>query len=122
MLTSLYFPAGSDTVSTCASIFYGTVLYYSLKTVSALSTFILAMIKYPQVQAKARDELNTVLGKYQMPTFDDHDSLPYLSAIVKETLRWQNIAPIAIPHMLIKDDEYRGYSFPAGAVVVPNTW
>lgn len=80
------------------------------------------MVKYPKVQAKAQAELDAVLGKGNLPTFEDEESLPYLAAIVKESLRWEPVAPLAAPHLLIKDDMYRGYIIPKGAIVVPNSW
>lgn len=61
----------------------------NLQTVAAISTFILAMVKYPIVQVKGRAELDTVLGMNQLPDFSDEDSLPYITAIAMEVLRWQ---------------------------------
>jgi hypothetical protein len=29
---------------------------------------------------------------------------------------------LAIPHLLSAEDEYNGYRFPKGAVIVPNAW
>lgn len=83
---------------------------------------MLAMSMYPEVQAKAQAELDEVFGKYQLPSLDDYDSLPYLTAVVKETLRWLNVAPLGVPHLLEKDDEYRGYILPKGSLVFSNTW
>lgn len=80
------------------------------------------MIKYPEVQAKAQHELDRVLGFGQLPSFGDEASLPYLSAIVKEVLRWEIVTPIALPHQSTEDDEYRGYHIPAGTLVIPNSW
>ena len=58
------------------------------KTVSALYGFFLAMLHYPHVQQKGQAELESVIGLDRFPTLDDHDSLPYISAIAKEILRW----------------------------------
>ncbi|KZP26478.1 cytochrome P450 [Athelia psychrophila] len=101
---SVLFGAGSDT------------------SVSAMMTLILAMMKHPEVQAKAHLELDTVLGAGRLPTFGDEDSLPYISAIVKESLRWEVVTPFAVPHRSTKDDEYRGFFIPAGTIVIPNSW
>ncbi|KAJ7723509.1 cytochrome P450 [Mycena maculata] len=54
-------------------------------------------------------------------TFDEN-ALPHVAAVVKETLRWKNVGPIAVPHYLGVEDEYKGYRIPAGSVVVGNTW
>ena len=50
------------------------------------------MLKHPDVQRKAQHELDTVL-KGSLPTFEDQDSLPYMMALVMETLRWNVAAP-----------------------------
>ncbi|KAK0475230.1 cytochrome P450 [Armillaria novae-zelandiae] len=91
-------------------------------TVSAIATFILGILLNPEAQRKGQAEIDGVLNQERLPTFDDEESMPYVTAIVKEVLRWKNVTPIAIPHLLDVDDVYRGYLLPAGSVVVPNTW
>ncbi|PPQ70878.1 putative Dimethyltryptamine 4-hydroxylase (PsiH) [Gymnopilus dilepis] len=92
-------------------------------TVSAVAAFILAMVKYPDVQRKVQAELDAVGCRDELPEFDeDNDALPYLTACVKEIFRWNQVAPLAIPHRLDKDDHYRGYIIPKNALVFANTW
>ncbi|KAF7980001.1 hypothetical protein HWV62_40098 [Athelia sp. TMB] len=91
-------------------------------TTLTFSSFILAMVKYPEVQAKAQRELDTVLGPNHLPSFADKDDLPYLSALVKECLRWEVLLPFSLPHLSTADDVYNGYHIPAGTLVLPNTW
>ncbi|KXN82953.1 O-methylsterigmatocystin oxidoreductase [Leucoagaricus sp. SymC.cos] len=91
-------------------------------TVSAINTFMLMMVCHPEIQEKAQEELDRVIGKGQLPDFGDEDSLPYISALVKETLRFQAITPFAIPHYLTEDDEYNGYFLPGRSVVLGNVW
>nr|BAL05171.1 cytochrome P450 [Phanerodontia chrysosporium] len=91
-------------------------------TYSSVNSFILAMLKYPDVQRKAQEELDRVIGRDRLPSFDDRDALPYITAIVKETLRWGLVAPLAAPHQLRVDDEYEGYFLPAGSVIIGNAW
>lgn len=55
-----------------------------------------------------------------MPTFDDESSLPYVNAMIKESLRWLVVAPIGLPHATTADDEYMGFSIPKGATVWAN--
>ena len=63
-------------------------------TVSTLGTFILGMLANPDAQRRAQAEIDAVVGNGQLPDFTDEPSLPYTTAIVKETLRWKNVAPI----------------------------
>ena len=92
------------------------------QTVSAIQTFFLAMMIHPEFQEKAQAELDRVVGTDRLPTAEDRDNLPYLEAVLYETLRWNNVAPLAIPHRLIEDDVHAGYFLPKGSIVIPNVW
>lgn len=87
-----------------------------------MGTFVLAMVQNPDVQKKAQAELDSVIGKNQLPKFEDKDSLPYIQAIMKECFRWKNVLPVSQPHSLTADDEYRGYTLRKGTICIPNTW
>jgi len=50
---------------------------------------------YPEVQAKAFKEINSVIGQDRLPTLADLDDLPYMEALWKETLRWSPPFPIS---------------------------
>lgn len=63
-------------------------------TVSALGTFVLAMLANPEAQKRAQAELDSVVGDGRLPDFTDEASLHYTSAVVKEVLRWKNVTPI----------------------------
>ncbi|KAI0659510.1 cytochrome P450 [Cubamyces menziesii] len=91
-------------------------------TAAALHSFFLAMALYPEVQAKARQEMDSVLGLGKLPTFDDFGTLPYIDAIVKELLRWYPIVPLLIPHKLSTDDVYDGYLLEKDSFVMVNIW
>ncbi|KAJ7454125.1 cytochrome P450 [Mycena latifolia] len=91
-------------------------------TVSSLGTFVLAMLLNPDAQKRAQAEIDSITGGKDLPDFEDEASLPYVSALVKEVLRWRNVTPIAVPHLLTTDDEYRGYRLPAGSMIIGNTW
>ncbi|PIL29320.1 cytochrome P450 [Ganoderma sinense ZZ0214-1] len=91
-------------------------------TISTVQTFFLAMTCYPEVQAKARAELDTVVGSTRLPTFEDRGSLPYITAVAKESIRWQSVAPLGIPHRSLEDDEFRGYFIPKGSAVIANLY
>ena len=64
-----------------------------------MSWFMLAMLAYPEVQKKAQEELDSVVGRGRMPTFADRDSLPYIQACVRESLRWKTMDPLGVPHV-----------------------
>lgn len=91
-------------------------------TVSSLMTFFLAMTVFPEVQQKAQEELDRVIGSDRLPVSADKGSLPYIEAIVKETHRWHPVAPMALPHASDREDSIRGYRIPKGAILLANTW
>jgi len=91
-------------------------------TIVVLATFHLAMTLYPAVLKRAQEEIDRVVGDDRLPSFTDRDSLPYINAIVKETLRWENVSPTGIPHATTEEDTYMGYRIPKGAIIVPNVW
>ncbi|KAH7888967.1 cytochrome P450 [Phlebopus sp. FC_14] len=89
---------------------------------SVLTSFMLAMVLFPEVQTKAQAEIDSVCGKGRLPTLEDRPSLTYIDAIMRETLRWAPVAPLSIPHKMVDDDVYNGYYIPKGATVMPNIW
>jgi cytochrome P450 len=52
------------------------------------------MLANPDVQKRAQEEIDAVVREGYLPSFDDEESLPYVSAIVKEILRWKPVGPI----------------------------
>ncbi|KIM59169.1 hypothetical protein SCLCIDRAFT_1217951 [Scleroderma citrinum Foug A] len=91
-------------------------------TTSALGVFMLAMILYPEVQAKAQEEIDRVVGHDRLPDFCDRDDLPYVEAILMETLRWYPVVPLGVPHATTKDDVFDGMYIPRGSTVIINVW
>lgn len=53
------------------------------------------MCLYPDIQRKGQAELDAVL-KGRLPEFNDRPSLPYISAMVKETMRWLLVTPFGM--------------------------
>ncbi|KAM5541051.1 hypothetical protein V8D89_005362 [Ganoderma adspersum] len=88
-------------------------------TVAVIYVFFLTMVLYPEVQARAKAELDAVVGPAGIPSFADRSSLPYIEAIVAEVLRWRPPIPFAW-RCLREDDSYRGYVIPGGTLVTVN--
>ncbi|KAI0433047.1 putative cytochrome P450 oxidoreductase [Xylaria sp. FL1042] len=95
-------------------------------TWSTIMVCILGLLKNPEARAKARAEMEEVVGTdengdlLRLPTFEDRPRLKYLTNVLHETTRWQPLSPLGVPHATIADDEYKGYHIPAGSVVYPN--
>ncbi|KAJ2922489.1 hypothetical protein H1R20_g14607, partial [Candolleomyces eurysporus] len=91
-------------------------------TVSAIVTCVLGLLEHPEILKKAQAQIDAVVKPGHLPDLDDEPSLPYVTAIAKEALRWRDVVPLSLPHALSADDEYKGYRIPAGAVVLANAW
>lgn len=63
------------------------------QTEYAIKNFLLGVSLYPAVQARAREEIDRVVGNDRLPNFNDQDNLPYIHAIVLESLRWNPPIP-----------------------------
>lgn len=80
------------------------------------------MTLHPEIQKRAQEEINSVIGPDRLPSLNDRSSLPYVEAVVKEVLRWNPVGPLGVPHRLIEDDVYEGYLIPKGTLVIANIW
>ncbi|KAH9990147.1 cytochrome P450 [Russula vinacea] len=90
--------------------------------VSAMSSFLLAMTMYPEVQRKIQAEIDANVGTDRLPTFADRDSLPYLATTLKEIIRWGPTTPLGAPHCVEQDDVHNGYFIPKGSIIMANIW
>ncbi|KAI1137483.1 cytochrome P450 family protein [Hypoxylon sp. FL0543] len=91
-------------------------------TSDELFGFLLAMVTHPDVQRRAQQEVDSVVGTGRLPTLEDMQALPYIRGCAKETLRWMPTTALLIPHAPLKDDVYQDYIIPAGATVFLNVW
>jgi cytochrome P450 len=91
-------------------------------TGTTLAWWALAMIAHPEFQKRAQAELDAVVGRSRTPTFSDASTLPYIQALVRETLRWRPVIPLGIPHNTTEDDWYEGMFIPKGAMCFVNLW
>jgi cytochrome P450 len=81
------------------------------------------MAMHPEIQAKAQAEIGAVIAAdNRLPVLSDMDQMPYVRAIIKETLRCGTITPVGVPHKLREDDVSKGYFIPKDSVVIVNAW
>ena len=57
---------------------------------------ILALLNHPEVLKRAQAEIDGILKPGTLPDFGDEDSLPYVTAIVKESMRLRDILPLGM--------------------------
>ncbi|EEB95668.1 hypothetical protein MPER_05321 [Moniliophthora perniciosa FA553] len=82
-------------------------------TVAQLSWFFFVMTMYPEVQKRAQEEIDNVVGKHRLPTHEDRANLPYVEALMREVMRWRPVTPLAF-HAALEDDVIDGYFIPKG--------
>lgn len=78
--------------------------------------------KNPGGKKKAQEELRTVFGRKGFVDEDDLHKLPYLKALVKETLRVHPPAPLLLPKEILENCTIDGYDIPPKTLVFVNAW
>ena len=79
-------------------------------------------MNHPQVQARAQEEIDRVVGNDRLPSWDDRSNLPYIDALVKEVFRMYPVLASGVPHESTEDDDYNGYFIPKGSMIIANAW
>lgn len=80
------------------------------------------LLKNPHLIEKATEELDRVVGRERWVEEKDISQLPYLDAIIKETVRLHPLATLLAPHYAIEDCNVAGYDIANGTTVFINTW
>ena len=103
---------------------FGTMVDAALDgTVETMMWFFIACITQDNgFVARAQEELDRIVGRDRLPSFDDRPSLPFVSAILEEVLRWRPAAAGGVPHFTKTESTYDGHCIPAGSVVIANHW
>lgn len=76
------------------------------------------MTMFPDVQLRAQEEIDSVIGCERLITYDDQSLLPYVKAIHREVMRWRPVLPLSIFRLCSSADVYKGYHIPKGDCVL----
>ena len=74
---------------------------------------------HEDVQNKMWKEIDNVVGVGRLPCLSDRPNLPYCEAVIHESLRIGNIAPLSLPHLVTGDVHCQGFRIPKGSVIFP---
>ncbi|XP_061340581.1 geraniol 8-hydroxylase-like [Gastrolobium bilobum] len=80
------------------------------------------LLKNEKAMSKVKQELEQTIGKGKHVEESDIARLPYLQAVIKETLRLHPPVPFLIPRKAIANVEISGYTIPKDANVLVNVW
>nr|QNS29991.1 cytochrome P450 [Nothapodytes nimmoniana] len=76
----------------------------------------------PEVMRKVQQELETLVGRDNIVEESHIHKLPYLYAVMKETLRLHPALPLLVPHCPNETCTIGGYTIPKGSRVFINVW
>ncbi|KAL1633676.1 hypothetical protein SLS56_002824 [Neofusicoccum ribis] len=94
-----------------------------MKMKSQISTwsFLEAMLLYPDVQEKARQQIDAVVQD-RLPEWEDLEQLPYIRSTMKEVWRWRPPVALGHPHVTTRPLWYGGRAIPQGSRLHLNAW
>ncbi|KAJ1138617.1 hypothetical protein NDU88_004998 [Pleurodeles waltl] len=88
------------------------------ETVSTTIRFgLLLLLKYPDIQEKVQEEIDRVIGRNSIVSFEDRIKMPFTDAVINEIQRYCNLAPLGLPHMVVQDTKFREFLLPKGTEV-----
>ena len=89
------------------------------ETTSSILTFAINyMIRFPDIQKKVQEEIDSIVG-HRSASLEDRPNMPYTDAFIHEVLRHSCITYTS-PHATTEDLVFHGYHIPAGTAVYPN--
>ncbi|XP_038697127.1 cytochrome P450 93A2-like [Tripterygium wilfordii] len=90
-------------------------------TTSATQWTVAELFNHPQVFKRLRDEIDSVVGSKRLVEESDIPSLPYLQAVIKETLRLHPPGPL-LRRQCFEDMKVNGYDIKAGTKIFINVY
>uniref|UniRef100_N1QQ45 Cytochrome P450 76C4 n=1 Tax=Aegilops tauschii TaxID=37682 RepID=N1QQ45_AEGTA len=102
--------------------FFTDIFLAANDTVSGTIEWAMAeLLQDPQSMTKLQQELKSVVGSKTHVEYSDIDQLPYLQAVVKETLRLHAVVPL-VPNKAEATVKIQGHTVPKGSTVLVNVW
>ena len=87
-----------------------------------LTWTVLLLLNNLHALKKVQDELDKHVGRDRQVNESDMNNLPYLQAIVKETLRLYPAAPLNVPQEASQDCTVAGFHISVGTLLLVNLW
>ncbi|CAN1275235.1 Iridoid oxidase [Linum perenne] len=91
-------------------------------TTSTLEWAMAELLRNPEKLHKVQTELKAIVGLDKKLEEEDIQNLPYLKAVINETLRLHPPLPLLIPHMAMQPCKMHGYYIPKETQILVNVW
>ncbi|XP_048136137.1 iridoid oxidase-like isoform X2 [Rhodamnia argentea] len=91
-------------------------------TSSTIEWAMAELLRQPESMKKAKDELDQAVGSNGKLEEIDTENMPFLQAVVKETLRLHPPLPLLIPRNTLKETKFMGFDIPKDTMVYVNAW
>ncbi|KAL6653695.1 hypothetical protein ACP70R_008619 [Stipagrostis hirtigluma subsp. patula] len=102
------------------------VFFGGIETSSSLLDFTMAeLMRKPEVMNKLQAEVRRQIlpdGEEALISEADIADMPYLKAVIKESLRLHPVVPLVPPHFSMASCNIDGYEIPPGVRVLVNAW
>ncbi|CAF0965514.1 unnamed protein product [Adineta ricciae] len=93
------------------------------ETVSnTLNWTIFYIVSHPHVQQRIHEEIDRMIGKDRAPCEKDRHQMPYIEAVLLESMRCHCAGPILLPRATTHDITFQNYFIPKDTFILVNMW
>ncbi|XP_065874573.1 cytochrome P450 736A117-like [Euphorbia lathyris] len=87
-----------------------------------LEWVMIELLRHPEAMKKLQSEIREIAENKSEITEDDLQKIPYLKAVIKETLRLHPPIPLLVPRVATQDVKIKGFHIAAGTRVIINAY
>uniref|UniRef100_A0A2C9VCV7 Cytochrome P450 n=1 Tax=Manihot esculenta TaxID=3983 RepID=A0A2C9VCV7_MANES len=100
----------------------GNILAGTETTSGTIEWTLAELFRHPESMRRVKEELNRVVGSKRKVEESDIDELPYLRAVIKESMRLHPALPLLVPRNTLHDTNFMGYYVPKDTQIFVNAW
>ncbi|GKV37579.1 hypothetical protein SLEP1_g45597 [Rubroshorea leprosula] len=89
---------------------------------SSIEWAMAELLRHPESMREVKEELDRVIGPNRKVEESDTENLPYLQAVIKETLRLHPAVPLMLPRNAMEERNFMGYVIPKDTQIWVNAW
>ncbi|RFU24453.1 hypothetical protein B7463_g11887, partial [Scytalidium lignicola] len=90
--------------------------------VNTLAWTVGTLARRPDIQETAYKAIRDAYGPEIWGKIEQENGVPYITALVKESLRYFSVLRLSLPRTAWRDIEYKGIHIPKGTTVFLNAW